>query len=174
MKLVRWKRFTWDLTKLPTPAPPLAERYNIRTAFADDHVGVSHIILSAFTLDSAWGDTFATVKDWLQAQIDAAFEREAAAAIVVTHGQRVIAASAINTDPEADTHLLSGPCVSMEYRNRGIGTALLYATLSQLHQSGLTRVHGITKWNVAAAKFVYPKFGAAEADHLFEPALIRT
>lgn len=174
MKLVRWKRFTWDLTKLPTPAPALAERYNIRPSFADDRAGVSNIILSAFTLDSAWGDTFATVKDWLQAQIDAAFERETAAAVVVTHGQRIIAASAINTDPDADTNLLSGPCVSMEYRNRGLGTALLYHTLAHLREAGLTQVHGITKWNVAAAKFVYPKFGSAEADHEFEPTLIRT
>lgn len=174
MKLVRWKRFTWDLSKLPNPDPKLDERYNIRVAFADDRPNVSHLILSAFTLDTAWGDTFATVKDWLQAQIEAAFEREAAPAMVVTHGQRVIAASAINTDPEADTNLLSGPCVSMEYRNRGLGTALLHHTLNQLKQSGLTQAHGIAKWNVAAAKFVYPKFGAQEAEHEFEPALIRT
>jgi predicted N-acetyltransferase YhbS len=174
MKLVRWKRFTWDLAKLPSPAPPLAERYNVRPTFPEDQQGVTHIIISAFTLDSAWGDVCAQVKDWLQANIDAAFEREAAAAIVITHGQRVIAASAVSTDVDADTHLLSGPCVSMEYRNRGLGTALLYHTLLHLKQSGLTHVHGITKANVPAAKFVYPKFASVGEDHEFEPALIRT
>jgi len=173
MKLVRWKRFTWDLSKLPTPAPPLAERYNIRPAFAEDQKGVTDIILSAFTLDSAWGDAFALVREWLTAQIEAAFERETAPAMVITHGQRVIAAAAITTELEAETHLLSGPCVSMEYRSRGLGTALLYQTLAQLRQSGLTNVHGITKINVPAEKFVYPKFGGISADHEFEPALIR-
>jgi N-acetylglutamate synthase-like GNAT family acetyltransferase len=173
MKLVRWKRFTWDLAKLPPP-PPLAERYNVRPAFGEDRAGVTHIIISAFTLDSAWGDVCATVKEWMQAQIDAAFERESAAAVVITHGQRVIAACAVNTEVEAETHLLSGPCVSMEYRNRGLGTALLYHTLLHLKQAGLTHVHGITKVNVPAAKFVYPKFGAVAVEYEFEPALIRT
>lgn len=174
MKLVRWKRFTWDIAKLPTPAPPLAERYNIRPCFVEDRQGVTHIIISAFTLDSAWGDVCAQLKDWLQMQVDAAFERESAAAVVITHGQRVIAASAVNTDPDAETHLLSGPCVSMEYRNRGLGTALLYATLQHLRQAGLTYVHGITKENVPAAKFVYPKFGSNQVEFEFEPGLIRT
>ena len=57
----------------------------------------------------------------------------------------------ITTDPDAETHLLSGPCVSMEYRNRGIGTALLYATLDHLKQAGLERAHGITKFNVTCS-----------------------
>lgn len=174
MKLVRWKRFTWDLAKLPTPAPLLAERYNVRPAFTEDRPGVSHIVISAFTLDSAWGDVCATVKEWMQAQLDAAFEREqSTAALVITHGQRVIAASAVNTEIEAETHLLSGPCVSMEYRNRGLGTALLYHTLLHLRQAGLTHVHGITKLNVPATKFVYPKFGSVAVEYEFEPALIR-
>ncbi len=174
MKLVRWKRFTWDLTKLPTPAPTLAERYCIRPALPDDREAVTSLILATFTLDSAWADTLATVKEWLSAHIGAAFANEVAAAVVITHGQRIIAASAVTTDPDADTNLLSGPCVSMEYRNRGLGTALLYHTLMQLRQSGLEHANGVTKSNVAVAKFMYPKFGAIGNDHEFEPALIRT
>jgi N-acetylglutamate synthase-like GNAT family acetyltransferase len=77
----------------------------------------------------------AIIKDWLIAQIDAAFEREPVPAVVISHGTRIIAASAISTDVAADTNLISGPCVSIEYRNRGLGTALLYHTLLQLRQS---------------------------------------
>jgi len=174
MKLVRWKRFTWNLANLPQQPPPLAERYGIRAALPEDKESVMTIILAAFTLDSAWADTLATVKEWLNAHITAAFENEAAPALVITHGQRIIAASAISTEPDADSHLLSGPCVSMEYRNRGLGTALLYHTLKQLRQSGLEQASGVTKSNVPVAKFVYPKFGATGVDHEFEPALIRT
>lgn len=173
MKLVRWKRFTWDLAKLPTPAPALAERYVIRPALPGDLVEVEKIVLTAFTLDAAWSDTWVTVREWLHVQISAAFEREPAPGLVVTHGQRIIAASAITTDPDAESHLLSGPCVSMEYRNRGLGSALLYRTLEQLRQAGLAEAHGISKANVPVTKFMYPKFGAAGEEVEFEPALIR-
>jgi predicted N-acetyltransferase YhbS len=173
MKLVRWKRFTWDLKQLPTPAPKLDERYIVRPAFADDHKAVSAILLSTFSLDSTWSDTGAYFREWLAAQIEIAFERESAPALVITHGQRIIAASAINTDIDAETHLVTGPCVSMEYHNRGLGTALLYHTLMQLRQSGLTTAYGISKDNVAVAKFVYPKFGAVSVDYEFDPAPAR-
>ncbi len=174
MKLVRWKRFTWDLAKLPAVPPPLAGRYGIRPSFPEDREAVMTVVTTAFTLDALWGDTLATVREWLIAHINAAFDKEVAAAVVITHGQRIIAASVITTDPDADTNLISGPCVSMEYRNRGLGTALLYHTLAHLRQAGLSRASGITKGNVPAAKFMYPKFGATGFDHEFEPALIRT
>ena len=45
-------------------------------------------------------------------------------ALVITHGQRIIAASAICTDADAESNLISGPCVLVEYCNRGLGTAL--------------------------------------------------
>ncbi|HET6409888.1 MAG TPA: GNAT family N-acetyltransferase [Chthoniobacteraceae bacterium] len=174
MKLLRWKRYSWDLNKLPVPAPLLAERYTLRAALAEDHKAVSHLIHSSFSLDSAWGDALAIIKDWLTGQVDASFEREPVPAIVISHGSRIIAASAISTDVAADTNLISGPCVSVEYRNRGLGTALLYHTLLQLKQSGLAHVHGIVKEQVPADKFVYPKFGAAFHECEFEPRLVGT
>src|SRR5262245_10716539 len=174
MKLLRWKRFSWDLNKLPEQAPSLAERYTLKAASAEDHKAVAHLIQSSFSLDSAWGDAMALIKDWLTAQVDAAFEREPVPAVVISHGTRIIAASAISTDVAADTNLLSGPCVSIEYRNRGLGTALLYHTLMQLRQGGLAHVHGIAKENVPAAKFVYPKFDAVFHEIEFEPRLVGT
>jgi hypothetical protein len=174
MKLVRWKRFTWDLSKLPTTPPSLSERYALRPAFADDREAVEKIILAAFKLDSEWSALFQLVPTWLKEQIDTAFDRETAPAVVITHGLRVIAASLITTEVDAETHLLSGPCVSMEYRNRGLGTALLYGTLAQLKQAGMRQVHGVTKENIPTAKFIYPKFGATETEHEFATLHART
>jgi hypothetical protein len=174
MKLLRWKRFSWDLNKLPDLAPPLAERYILRPANAEDHKTVAHLIHSSFSLDSSWGDALTVIKDWLAAQVDAAFVREPVPAVVISHGSRIIAASAISTDVAADTNLISGPCVLIEYRNRGLGTALLYQTLQQLRQSGLMHVHGIVKDNVAAGKFVYPKFGSTYHEIEFEPRFVGT
>jgi N-acetylglutamate synthase-like GNAT family acetyltransferase len=174
MKLLRWKRFSWDLNKLPDPGPPLAERYNMRAATAEDHKTVSDLIFRSFTLDSTWGDALALVKDWLMAQVDAAFAREPVPAVVISHGTRLIAASAISTDVTADTNLISGPCVLIEYRNRGLGTVLLYHTLLQLRHSGLAHVHGIVKDNVPAGKFVYPKFESTFDEIEFEPRFVGT
>jgi hypothetical protein len=96
-------------------------------------------------------------------QLDLAFQRESLPAIVITHGPRIIATSVLNTDPAADSNLVSGPCVLVEYCNRGLGTALLHASLQQLSEAGLTQAAGITKENSAACKFIYPKFGSTSA-----------
>jgi hypothetical protein len=55
MKLLRWKRYSWDLNKLPEPAPPLAERYALRPALAEDHKRLRHLIQSSFSVGLAWG-----------------------------------------------------------------------------------------------------------------------
>jgi hypothetical protein len=53
MKLVRWKRFTWDLTHLPATETVPLHPYAVRPAFGDDSEAVSKIILSAFTAGSS-------------------------------------------------------------------------------------------------------------------------
>lgn len=171
MKLVRWRRFIWELSKLPAFENPLPDYYTVRGAERDDERAVANVIFSAFSLDSAWSDALKDFRQRLQLQIITAFAREDVPAVVICHGQRIISASALSTDPEAESHLLSGPCVLMEYRNRGLGTALLYFSLKQLQNSGLQRAHGITKENSAACKFIYPKFGSTSAPCEFEPAL---
>ena len=92
--------------------------------------------------------------------------------MVVCHGQRIIGACALAMAQESENHLPSGPCVLMEYRNRGLGTALLYHSLKQLALSGLTRAHGITKDNVVACKFIYPKFGSVSKEYEAERLLV--
>ena len=167
MKLVRWKRFIWDLTKLPPLANPLPDQYVVRSAARDEAKLVSHMVFTALALDSAWCDTLQLFRDRLAAQIDQAFAREASPALVIMHGPRIIAASVISTEPEADSHLVSGPCVLVEYGNRGLGTALLHETLALLQSSGLQRAAAVTKDNVPACKFVYPKFGSTSAAYDF-------
>lgn len=161
MKLVRWSRFTWNLSKIPplnTVSVPA--HYNVRPATRDEVKQVKEVISSAFSLDSAWSGTFRTFKDSLEAQLDLAFSHDAIPALVVTHGQRIIGASGLDSDIDAESHLTSGPAVSIEYRNRGLGTALLLHSLHQLKHGGLDWVHGICKENSAMSKFVYPKFGS--------------
>jgi predicted N-acetyltransferase YhbS len=161
------------LNKLPTENL-LPERYHVRSAERGEEKVVSNVILSAFSSDSAWSDAFADFRQPLQSQIDQLFTRDEVPVVVICHGQRIIGASALALPVESENHLLSGPCVLMEYRNRGLGTALLYHSLKQLQQAGLKQAKGITKDNVVACKFIYPKFGSVGQECEFEPAFAGT
>lgn len=174
MKLVRWKRFIWDLTALPPLNHPLPANYLFRTARRDEAKAVAHVIFTALTLDSAWCDTINFFRDRLASQLDQSFLREPSPALVIVHGSRIIAASVVSTESDADSHLVSGPCVFGEYCNRGLGTALLHQTLGLLRSAGLERAAAVTKENAPACKFVYPKFGSASADHKLMPLLAAT
>ncbi len=52
-----------------------------------------------------------------------------------------------------------GPCVLAEYRNRGLGTSLLAASLDHLRGSGVSLANAITREGAPVARFLYPKFG---------------
>lgn len=171
MKLVRWKRFTWELSKLPEEEPPLPVHYAIRAAGKDDEKQVRNVIVAAFGLDTAWGDAVRAVSGYIESQLVTSFLQRAVPCLVVTHGTRVIAASALNTSDDAPSHLISGPCVLSEYRNRGLGTALLHESLQYLKTAGLERAVGVSKSNVPAGKFVYPKFGSTSEDYDFDAVL---
>jgi ribosomal protein S18 acetylase RimI-like enzyme len=169
MKLVRWKRFTWDLSKLPPEhEPQLPSSYTIRAATRDDEKAVLSVIYTAFGLDTAWGDSFKMVQGFIDNQLSSSFLHRAVPCLVVTHGTRIIAASALNTSDDAPCHLISGPCVLNEYRNRGLGTALLHESLAHLKTAGLQRACAVCKENVPASKFVYPKFGSTSTEFDFD------
>ncbi len=158
MKLVRWTRFTWDLARLSharlEPTPP----YRIRTAANDEKAAVLEVIFGSFVLDMDWNDILDELRDRLESEIDLAFSKKAAHFLVLTNGGRLIGASALTSDPGAENQLISGPCVLNEYRNRGFGSALLYSSLSQLRDTGLSHASGVTRRGSPADKFLYPKF----------------
>lgn len=172
MKLVRWVRFTWELEKLPAEKPPLSPRYQISAASPELHQELRQLVLSAFHLDVSWNDAPKGFHTLLESHLAALFEKQEMAALVVTHGKRVVCASVFSTAADAPNHLLTGPCLLREYSNRGLGAAMLYHTLAALKDAGLSSAHGITKTNTTAAKFVYSKFRSTHLsyDHESEMA----
>jgi predicted N-acetyltransferase YhbS len=174
MKLVRWTRFTWDLAKLPEEGSVLEAHYHIRPVTKDEEKTVRAVIASSFALDMNWSDTLKTMKEWMESNLDAVFAHKVAPCLVVTHGTRVIGASALDPNKDAESHLLSGPCMLNEYRNRGIGSELLYQSLFALRQVGFEQARAITKSNVPVAKFVYTKFNSVAEPCEFEPVLVRS
>jgi N-acetylglutamate synthase-like GNAT family acetyltransferase len=168
MKLLRWKRFTWDLTKLPDFESRLSSAYTIRSASREEEKTIHHVIFTAFRLDTAWGDSLSQARGFIEAQLASSFAHRAVPCLVVTHGSRIIAASALNVSEDAPSHLISGPCVLSEYRSRGIGTTLLHESLEHLKNAGIRTAYGISKESVPASRFVYPKFGSINSDFDYE------
>jgi predicted N-acetyltransferase YhbS len=110
-------------------------------------------------MDSTWNNSFAQAEQYLTEAVARIFNTTEPLCLVIPKGNRMIAASLLDPSPEAPIHLVSGPSVLMEYRNRGIGTRLLHASLAALAEAGVSKPTGITRDKTVAAKYVYPKFG---------------
>ena len=171
MKLVRWTRFSWDLSKLAPVYPAISSHYRFRRATVDDEKVVRAVVFSSFTLDQTWNFLLREIRDQLETSLNTVFhdhhpeDNGERFCLVATHGSRIIGVSALSPLREAENHLLTGPCILMEYRNRGLATALLAQSLSALREVNVTTAHGLTKHGSPTAEFVYPKFGSTSAPY---------
>ncbi len=167
MKLIRWVRFTWNLEDLPALGSVVPEHYHFAPATAADESEVRTVITRSFAHDSSWGEVIHQINPLLEGWLESAFRAEGAVGQCLTlrHGLRIIGAAIVDPDPLLEDHLLPGPCVLLEYRNRGLGGALLGESLRVLREAGITRASGRARQNSPVAKFLYPKFnGTAMAD----------
>ena len=169
MKLSNWIRFTWDLTQLPAFEIALPEHYEIGSATADDAMELRKIISTSFVLDPMWSPDLQEVTEKIEAWLERAFASTDCVFLALRHGSRIIGAAVLSTQPDTDMQLIPGPCISMEYRNRGFGTRLLERALTQLRDAGLTQAAGVAKENVPASKFLDPKFNATSSPYDFTP-----
>jgi GNAT superfamily N-acetyltransferase len=151
-----WLRFTWQTDK--TGVAPAGSDL-IRPATREEADEVLRVLLLSLSMDSGWNDSFAMVEQSLKAEVARIFNEGDPLCLVMPKGSRLIAASLLDPSPEAANHLVSGPAVLMEYRNRGIGSRLLHASLEALGGRGITVASGITRSKTMAARHVYPKFG---------------
>lgn len=153
-----WLRFTWQLDKVPAfPSGSLKEE--IRPAKREEGEDVLGVLLLSLSMDSSWNDSLAKVENYLRASVARLFNEEVPMCFVIQKGNRLVAASLLDPEPASGIHLVSGPAVLSEYRNRGLGTNLLSHSLSALAGKGLVSATGITRTNTTAALHVYPKFG---------------
>jgi predicted GNAT family acetyltransferase len=169
MKLSNWIRFSWDLTQLPAFQNELPEHYEIGPATAEDQVELRKVISSSFVLDPAWSPAMQEVMERIDLWLEHAFASPTCTFLALRHGLRIIGAAVISQDPDADIHLTPGPCISMEYRNRGFGTRLLEQSLTKLRDSGLRQAVGVAKENAPVTKFLYTKFNGTSSPHEFPP-----
>ncbi len=159
MKAAGWLRFTWEAKGLPPASYLITEQYTIRKAARPEKSQIWQLINSSFLLDTCWNGVFNDLVTRLHHDLEEKFNHREIDCMVITHGNRIVAASLFHPALDADNHLLSGPCVSSEYRNRGFGVRLLKESLSMVARNGNAKILGITLASSPAARFVYPKFG---------------
>ena len=141
----------------------------MHTATPHEQETVLDVILTAFELDSTWGDVMRPVKESMERHVERAFDTKEPPCVVVKHGSRIIGASLLSLDPAAENHLLSGPMILHEYRNRGVGSALLASSLEHLRSSGIMKARGITRANSVVDRFIYLKFSGTPTPWVGEP-----
>ncbi len=164
MKLIHWVRFTWNLEKLPPLGIALPKHYHFGLATSADEAELRTVITRSFAHDTSWGDAIHEVNGMIDGWLERAFESEnGGQCLTLRHGLRIIGATILTSSSLAENHLSPGPCVLMEYRNRGLGTALLGESLRQLREAGLAHARARAKSNSPVAKFLYPKFNGTPA-----------
>ena len=163
MNITRWVSFTWDLAKADLPELTLPRQYRITIARAEEQEELERVINKSLALDPSWNSTLHEVKALVASSVARTVSAESARRLVLRHGTRMIGGTLLAADTSAPEQLVPGPCLLMEYRNRGLGTLLLHAALRQLRDAGLPRACAITREGSPVARFVYPKFGGTSA-----------
>lgn len=156
-----WINFVWDLSKADLPNADMPKRYRIDAAGPEDHAETRTMIARAFALDPTWNSSLHEVNAMVENSISRVITSTTATAtcMALRHGTRIIGGLFIALDQNEPEQLVPGPCVLVEYRNRGLGTLLLASALRQLRDAGIMRASVITRPGSPAARFLFPKFG---------------
>ena len=163
MKLIEWVRFSWDFANLPALDLQLPPHYRIDAATKEDEEALRQVISRCFRLDPVWSPALHETLQMIDGWVGRALQSDRHTCLALRHGARIIGASVLSLDPEGETHLSPGPCISMEYRNRGFGSRLLEHSFGALREAGVKRAFALTRSNTSVARFLYPKFHGVSA-----------
>jgi len=153
------ERFAWNLKSLPGTPEEMIAPFVLRAAGEQEADVAVAIVQASYNLDPEWSGCAVHIQGTVLPGVMKTLAKEPTC-LFVQHGNRVIAASVYDPEPEqGGVHLVSGPCVLVEYRNRGIGGALLAATLDALRNRGLTEATGASRPRSPSSRYLCPKFG---------------
>ena len=153
-----WSLFHWKTAILPKQ-PLLDPSFSIRQALIEEKEVATQVAILSLRMNTEWHEAaLLATQAILEASKRAFTDHETTSCLVITHGKRIIGTSILDVRPEAPYHLLSGPWVLTEYRNRGFGSILLHASLQKLAEQGINEASGITVDQSTSARFIYPKF----------------
>ena len=171
IKLIQQVRFEWDLKKVPVPPAPLPPKHEIKVTTDPVVDSLWEGMQKAFLNEKGWIIQLESHLDQLRRRIFPDGKPLTDMDILVLqHGTRVVGVSALLPKAEEPVQLLSGVVLDYEYQRRGLGTALLQASLRHLADRGLEKASVITREGVTAARFLYPKFAGKSTRLDPEPA----
>lgn len=156
-KPVQLASFRWKLTGMSGLATTLPKPYILREAGDQELEDALRVVQASYNLDPEWSGGGKHINEVILPAVRRAFAH-GANCLFALHGNRVIAASVFDPEAPDGVHLVTGPCVLIEYRNRGIGGALLGATLEALRTRGVAEAVGRTRPGTPSAKFLCSKF----------------
>ena len=137
MEKTRWANFVWDLAETKLPAISAPRQFRLSLVKAAERRQLQEVIEKSFALDPSWNAALHMIDAQVKSSIAAAFNSESASWLALQHGARIFGAMLLMTDPGAPAQLVPGPCILMEYRNRGLGTLLLSSALHHLRDAGM-------------------------------------
>lgn len=121
MKKTRWVNFVWDLAGNKLPAITTPRQYRLSLVKAAEREQLQGVIEKSFALDPGWNAALHMIDAQVKSSIAAAFDSESANWLALQHGARIVGGTLLlMTDPDAPAQLVPGPCILMEYRNRGL------------------------------------------------------
>lgn len=164
MNLIKWIEFEWDLKSLPAFDAKLASRLHIEVVGILDSKNVEETMHRAFSTENGWSAFVDQKLTLISTAIHQYVPRGEVTMLTIKDGTRIIAATLVSEKEGLFLPLVSGITVSLEYRCRGLGTALLYAALAYLKDKGLEKARIVTRANLPSAKYLYPKFNSSKKE----------
>ena len=143
---------------MPTTEPKLNGSLEIRKAASDERLEVFAVVERAYLAELAWGLLSTERIKELKDVILKGMEGKDLEVLVIEDGRRIVGASVILPDAGSPRQLVSGVCMLEEYRCRGSATGLLWRSLKLLAEKELVTASVVTRSNLPACKFLYPKF----------------
>ncbi len=158
----QWVRFDWPLSGCAFPLPDVPG-YRLRPAGPGDVDAMLDVVRAAYASDPVWRDLGADIERRVAARIRESLGDPGAHFVVAERGPDIVGLNGVALDHPTAQNLITGICVLPEHQGRGLGTALLSASLAWLRDQGLRTATVTTDARAIAAR-VYRHFGASRTD----------
>lgn len=155
----RWVRFDWNLAALPEPIPfPAA--YTVDSAHESDRDEMLRTVLNAYASDPIWQRHLSAILLRMTQRFDETLGLPNNTYLVVRRRGWIVAVSGVARDHWTDQNLLTGICVVPAHQRKGIGRALLLASLHAVKAFDRKTARVYTETNSLADRKIYRLFGS--------------
>ncbi len=161
MKSKSWMKFAWELGAVPEVPASVPFGLRLQVVTSEEEPDLFEVLAKSAGLDSSLINAGRGLQRYFSEEAPRLWRGKQRRSLAVCHGERIIAGTVYLLKEDEPAHLVSGPCVLSEYRNRGIGAWLLHYSLYDLQTQGLKKVFGVCKQHSILEKYIYPKFGGA-------------